>query len=26
MSETYTHLTEEQRYQIYEGLIDKLSH
>jgi IS30 family transposase len=26
MSETYTHLTEEQRYQIYESLIDKLFH
>jgi IS30 family transposase len=26
MPETYIHLTEEQRYQIYEGLIDKLSH
>jgi IS30 family transposase len=26
MPETYTYLTEEQRYQIYEGLIDKLSH
>jgi IS30 family transposase len=26
MPETYTHLTEEQRYQIHEGLIEKLSH
>ena len=26
MPKTYTHLTEEQRYQIYEGLIKKLSH
>ncbi|MBL4799729.1 MAG: IS30 family transposase [Oleispira sp.] len=26
MPETYTHLTEEQRYQIYESLIEKLSH
>lgn len=26
MPETYTHLTEEQRYQIYEGLIEKQSH
>lgn len=24
--ETYTHLTEDQRYQVYEGLIEKLSH
>jgi IS30 family transposase len=26
MPETYTHLNEEHRYQIYEGLIEKLSH
>lgn len=26
MPETYTHLTEDQRYQIYESLIGKLSH
>ena len=26
MPKTYTHLTEEQRYQIYEGLIEKQSH
>jgi len=25
-TQDYTHLTEEQQYQIYEGLVEKLSH